>query len=1170
MLQTQHSTDHSAGRRLELPQTLRDKLADFRRYVRTTKLAETVLCCFVIGSLAFLTIYASDRFWDTHRAIRWLLFCLATFAWILIPYSLYRWVWCNQRWEQVARLLRKRAPSIGDEILSVIELSASDSEQARSPSLCLAAIQQVAERTKGRDLRAAAPPNFLKSLWMLTIAGAAMILGLVWLYPLAAQNAWTRFSSPWSPAARYTFTSVIPLPDQFVVPHGEPATMTIQLEKHSARIPDQASVRLGSLPVIIADLVRPETSELAPVVRESRTAESSNHEPSSHVYHFELPPQVVPVSLEVSVGDYFQSVTMTPKMRPELTGLMAQVTLPEYLQRRESLEVDARAGIVSVVEGSLVQLQASASQELEGAWIAERSVPTRGSTFFADPISVGTDDIGLVLDWQDSDGLKGRVPFSLEIRPFPDEAPSIAAQDLPRQAVILESEQINFRALAADDFGVRRVGIAWKGLDGTLVAKPADGQKVIAAGDPDQAAVQIPATFCAAALGIAAQPLEVTLWVEDYLPGRSPVHSAPHLLYVLTADEHAIWITSQISKWHRSALDVRDAELQLYQANERLRASGQTEQSNQGYQDSLRRQAALEEANSRKLNSLTQSGTDLLRQAARNPDVTVENLDQLARMIDVLQDIAGSRMPSVADLLKLAAAPSESLAAELPGTDLQAEGDSSQTSQSQAEKDAPQVGQVRSNARPGTNEADDSAADDANADSGLDQETPGLSVPSLADIESDMHSPDALAQQQASASEQKPSSENARFGLPQTTLIGPSQNSEDSQENSGDESKSSSPDKPAEGKPLEQALQEQAELLAEFEKIAEQLNAVLANLEGSTLVKRLKAASREQILVAEKIASRIESVFGRSRAVSEEDRTILTSLTEAEQQSSQTVSYIMDDLQAYYERRKLSEVKAVLDEMKSSEVLLALKKLGDDLIVEHGLSIAQAEYWADTLDRWAEDLVESSDSVGDDSSSESKDSLPPSFVLEMLRILEGEVNLREETRVAQQAGRAIEADEHLREATRLAGQQAGLKDRTNKLTEEIALLPGASENFAQELHLFSAVSHLMDEARLLLSLGNTGSQTVAAQTEVIELLLQSKRVNPQGGGGGGQGTPGTGGSGTTEESALALIGAGLNPQERQEARDVGQGVGRSSDRVFPEEFRGGLDAYFQKLETKSN
>jgi hypothetical protein len=44
--------------------------------------------------------------------------------------------------------------------------------------------------------------------------------------------------------------------------------------------------------------------------------------------------------------------------------------------------------------------------------------------------------------------------------------------------------------------------------------------------------------------------------------------------------------------------------------------------------------------------------------------------------------------------------------------------------------------------------------------------------------------------------------------------------------------------------------------------------------------------------------------------------------------------------------------------MKNEDVLGALRQLGDDLPKETGLSIAQCEFWSDTFDRWAEDLVE--------------------------------------------------------------------------------------------------------------------------------------------------------------------------------------------------------------------
>jgi len=104
----------------------------------------------------------------------------------------------------------------------------------------------------------------------------------------------------------------------------------------------------------------------------------------------------------------------------------------------------------------------------------------------------------------------------------------------------------------------------------------------------------------------------------------------------------------------------------------------------------------------------------------------------------------------------------------------------------------------------------------------------------------------------------------------------------------------------------------------------------------------------------------------------------------------------------------------------------------------------------------------------------------------------------------------------------------------------------------------------MDEATEILARPETGPQAIGAETEAIELLLQSKRINPRGGGGGGS-SPGGGGSGTTLDAALALFGAGLNEKEVREERDVGQATGVAGA-VLPEEYRAGLDQYFNRME----
>ncbi len=169
--------------------------------------------------------------------------------------------------------------------------------------------------------------------------------------------------------------------------------------------------------------------------------------------------------------------------------------------------------------------------------------------------------------------------------------------------------------------------------------------------------------------------------------------------------------------------------------------------------------------------------------------------------------------------------------------------------------------------------------------------------------------------------------------------------------------------------------------------------------------------------------------------------------------------------------------------------------------------------------------------------------------------------------MAEQAKPALAAEDHKQEATRLSGDQSDLKVRVDKVVERIRELPNGDQEFGKEIQLLTLVSQVMNEATEILARPDTGSPAIAAETEAIELLLQSKRINPKAGGGGGA-TPGGGGGGTTEDSALSLVGSGVNDKEVREDRGISQATGDSGP-VLPEEFRAGLDEYFNRLERGS-
>lgn len=185
------------------------------------------------------------------------------------------------------------------------------------------------------------------------------------------------------------------------------------------------------------------------------------------------------------------------------------------------------------------------------------------------------------------------------------------------------------------------------------------------------------------------------------------------------------------------------------------------------------------------------------------------------------------------------------------------------------------------------------------------------------------------------------------------------------------------------------------------------------------------------------------------------------------------------------------------------------------------------------------------------------------MILEVLKILEGEVNLREETRVAQQAKEGIEKEVHAKEANRLSEVQNALQERIDAVIDRINELP-EPEQFGKEINKLTKVSQVMEEATGILATPNTGNEAIAAETEAIELLLEVKRINPKGGGGGGS-SPGGGGQGDTKDAAIALLGRGANEREHKIAKEITQTVGETG-RSLPEEFRAGLDEYFNRWE----
>ncbi|MEZ6101238.1 MAG: hypothetical protein R3E01_20095 [Pirellulaceae bacterium] len=887
---------HSGHDHLEIPDGMRERLEHFRQRVWIVKIAEGLLAALFGLVLSYLFVFVLDRLWDTPTIVRvaCLLGGMLGLA-VWFPMKMHRWVWRTQKLEQVARLLRFSFPRLSDQMLGIIELAHSDFEQGRSHELCQAAMRQVDEQSQGHDFSHAVPHPRHKQ-WALA-AGFPLCLALLalLLVPAAGGNALVRWLMPWAHTERYTFAQLEKLPDKVYVPYSERFDFEATLKEDTEWSPETAKIRYGRQ--------RPIETERA-----------------GEKYEFELPPQKEADKLTVKVGDARKQVAVEPTSRPELKSVAAEIVLPAYLQYSHNLQRDVRGGVLSVVKGSNVKIRAEATRELTAASFNDKSISVDGSTLQVPGWNV-TDNTEFHLRWRDNLTLTEKQPFRVSVVAMDDRAPTVLCDKLARVQILLEDEVLSFDMMAEDDFGVRQVGLEWEGIEDPVKnPHPALGETVIAAGGPEMANLNCRASFSAKSQGVAPQTLIVRMYVEDYLPGRQRVYTPEYVLHVLSPEEHAIWLTSQMRKWFRQAQEVYRQEQQLHETNKELRALPTDQLASPENRRRIETQAAAEQANGRRLGALTMAGEELVKQAARNDQFNVATLEGWSDMLVSLKDIANNRMPSVADLLKNA-----STAPATPS-------DKPPTAGSPADSQKPSAPQV------GNNRDQKTGGGPPPEDDGK----PKPPIPSISDVESSFN--DVPEKKDGDAP--PPKSGAGKLTLPVTTVMGGGKPQEGGQCSAQQEE-------------MDEAIAQQEDLLAEFAKVAEELQKILDNLEGSTFVKRLKAASRRQQEIANDVNKSVNQSFGVSlKDINEESKLASTKVDEREKAQSDDVYIIQEDLQAFFNRVQDGKFQTVLNEMKEMRVVTHLRDIGGQVVDNmQGRAIAHAEFWSDHLDRWAEQLV---------------------------------------------------------------------------------------------------------------------------------------------------------------------------------------------------------------------
>mgnify|MGYP001821946692 CR=1 FL=1 len=651
-----------------IPEGLRDQLTQFKKRLWQIKIAEAILAGFFGLLFSFLLVFGLDRFIETPTSVRLVILVLGVslFA-VFAPYWIHRWVYGHRRENQLARLISRRFPKLGDRLLGAIELQdQTETKDTLSPALRAAAMLTVAADTADRDLGQALPAARHRK-WSLAVMLLFLVaVGSLVSVPDASINALKRWLMPLADTDRYTFTqldlSSINTPHH--IPYGESFNLTIPLAADTQRRPQTARARYGDSAWVEAKLNRGQ-------------------------YTFTFPGQRAQDKLHVEADDARHSLPFEPVIRPAIENIRAAIKLPTYLERPD-INANLQSGYITVLEGSDIKIQAITSRALSSATASVVTLPRetdmeapptetgeddsssaevtppaatpkpekltlkiKGRTITTPSVSITSHSVLIPMQWEDIYGLKADAPLKLRVESTQDQLPSTYIQGIERQHIMLAEETIEFEVLAEDDYGLKACGISWQGeFTKPTGGTPAQGELTLEQGNSTRTNLNKPFSFSPANLAIEPQKLTLRSWTEDYKPGRGRVFSEPVVIYILTRDEHAQVLKNEFDRAIGELEDIARKEQNLNDENQRLDNKKDKNLQSEAGKKKLQAQQDAERDNKERMQELTQKMEKLFKDAVRNGEIDKKALQKMSKALQAMKELSNTDLPKVEQKLQ--------------------------------------------------------------------------------------------------------------------------------------------------------------------------------------------------------------------------------------------------------------------------------------------------------------------------------------------------------------------------------------------------------------------------------------------------------------------------------------------------------------------------------------
>ncbi|MFP6905707.1 MAG: hypothetical protein VCG02_10845 [Verrucomicrobiota bacterium] len=371
---------------------------------------------------------------------------------------------------------------------------------------------------------------------------------------------------------------------------------------------------------------------------------------------------------------------------------------------------------------------------------------------------------------------------------------------------------------------------------------------------------------------------------------------------------------------------------------------------------------------------------------------------------------------------------------------------------------------------------------------------------------------------------------------------------------------------------LAAAIEKEKEIIEQLEKMEKEVNDSIENMLAKNFINRLKQAAELQDDISRGLRDILPRTIGlAAKDLQDDEREQIDLIASREGTNRREAGYIQEDLSGFYNRTRKEDYKKIYDEMVELNMLVSLEKLADAIADNvGGQSIRDSERWKGQFTQWADYLSSKAGGGGGGGGGGEAQEINLEILIGLLRARQTEQDIRDQTRLLENSRE--QNRQYRRDSRKLSIKQYESAAEIAKLEAKAAALPPVKK-------LIQKVGGEMMNAGMQLRKPVTGSETIAVETEIIELLtaacsscsgynsstaamLMSMLGMAPGAGLGmsGGGNP-SGGEATGEPDGSAGQADGATGEQRGTDRAAG-----IDPAEFPDEFRDALEGYFNALE----